>query len=195
MLALPWSVMSHKQFPHSEISHFLTVHKALLLTGLRKENSTSLLANSIPSYATNPCLSAQLWCSPLLQEGWSSARAGLSRVILFSGGSPPTNQGFHIFQSLQLTAWHLNCHGFHSATIDKAVDGAAAERVSSTSSCPGGHHWRETRWGEQPGAIDLQVANTNHPGVWTTGFTHPFTHHEPHTLRLPEQSRALPTSS
>lgn len=36
------------------------VHKALLLTELRKENSTPVLANSIPLYATNPWLSAQL---------------------------------------------------------------------------------------------------------------------------------------
>lgn len=57
MAALPWSAMSHKQFLHSERSYFLIVHKVLLLTGLRKENSTFVMANSITLSATNSTLS------------------------------------------------------------------------------------------------------------------------------------------
>lgn len=86
---------------------------------------------------TAPCLSAlQLWRSLLLQNGWSSARADLHRVILPSAGSPLHTKGFtHVFQSLQLTAWqtNLNCHWFHFAPINKTVDETVEEQVDSIS--------------------------------------------------------------
>lgn len=99
----------------------------------------------------------------LAYPGWSC----------YPGGSTPTNQGFHTFSShcISQPGKHLKCHGFYPVRIDRAVDGAAAEQVSSTSLCPCGHHQREMRWGEQPGATALQIPNRNHPQALYTLYT------------------------